>query len=89
MACIAREPARDSGGPGSLHVRDRLVARAADLEEGVVARHVAGGIELVVDGKKHILGEGDSFRFNSNRPHQFRNAGDRPAKAIWVNYREK
>lgn len=48
-----------------------------------------GGIELVVDGKKHILGEGDSFRFNSNRPHQFRNAGDRPAKAIWVNYREK
>lgn len=48
-----------------------------------------GGIELIVDGKKHILGEGDSFRFNSNRPHQFRNAGDRPAKALWVNYREK
>ncbi|MEP0276130.1 MAG: cupin domain-containing protein, partial [Nitratireductor sp.] len=48
-----------------------------------------GGIELIVDGKKHILGEGDSFRFNSNRPHQFRNPGDRPAKALWGNYREK
>lgn len=47
-----------------------------------------GGIELVVDGKKYILGEGDSFRFNSNRPHQFRNAGDKPARALWVNYRE-
>jgi transcriptional regulator with XRE-family HTH domain len=48
-----------------------------------------GGIELVVDGKKYILGEGDSFRFNSNSPHQFRNAADRPARALWVNYRDK
>jgi transcriptional regulator with XRE-family HTH domain len=48
-----------------------------------------GGLELFVEGRKFILGEGDSFRFNSNRPHQFRNAGDRTAKAVWVNFRDK
>src|SRR5690606_26581039 len=41
-------PANQASPAGSLHVGDRLVARAADLEEGVAARHVAGGIELVV-----------------------------------------
>ena len=46
MACVSAQPARDPGGARSLHVGDRLVARAADLEEGVVARDVAGGIEL-------------------------------------------
>lgn len=48
-----------------------------------------GGLELIVEGRKFILGEGDSFRFNSNRPHQFRNASDRTAKAVWVNFRDK
>lgn len=48
-----------------------------------------GGLELVVDGKKYILGEGDSFRFSSNRPHRFSNPGDRIAKALWVNFRDK
>lgn len=46
-----------------------------------------GGLELIVEGRKFILSEGDSFRFNSHRPHQFRNAGDRIAKAVWVNFR--
>jgi transcriptional regulator with XRE-family HTH domain len=46
-----------------------------------------GGLELIVDGRKYILGEGDSFRFASDRPHQFRNAGDRAARVVWVNAR--
>lgn len=48
-----------------------------------------GGLELVVDGRRYLLAEGDSFRFSSSRPHQFRNAGDRVAKALWVNFRDK
>jgi len=55
-------------------------------EAGLV---LEGGIELVVEGRKFILGEGDSFRFKSSRPHQFGNAGDRTARAIWVNFRKE
>ena len=47
---------------------------------------IQGGIELIVDGQKAILGEGDSFRFASSRQHQYRNAGSVVAKAIWVNF---
>lgn len=54
-------------------------------EAGLV---MEGGLELVVDGRKYVLGEGDSFRFKSSRPHQFSNAGDRVARALWVNFRE-
>ena len=74
---ITLQPGGHSGGQAYAHSGE---------EAGFI---MEGGIELIVDGKKHILGEGDSFRFNSNHPHQFRNAGDRSAKALWVNYREK
>lgn len=47
-----------------------------------------GGIELFVDGRKFVLGEGDTFRFASNRQHRYRNAGRVPAKVVWVLYRD-
>ncbi|WP_112324374.1 cupin domain-containing protein [Oceanibium sediminis] len=53
-------------------------------EAGVV---LEGGMELFVDGKRYVLGEGDSFRFASSRPHRYRNAGWKSAKIMWVNYR--
>jgi transcriptional regulator with XRE-family HTH domain len=54
-------------------------------EAGVV---LEGGMELFVDGKLYILGEGDSFRFASSRPHRYLNAGRKPARVMWVNYRD-
>jgi transcriptional regulator with XRE-family HTH domain len=54
-------------------------------EAGLV---LEGGIELYLDGRRHLLGEGDSFRFESDRPHRFVNAGGRQARVLWVNYRE-
>ena len=54
-------------------------------EAGVV---LEGGIELVVDGRKAILGKGDSFRFSSTLPHEYRNAGSGEAKAFWINFRD-
>ena len=54
-------------------------------EAGVV---LEGGLELFVDGKRHVLGEGDSFRFVSNRPHRYLNAGKKTAKVIWTLYRD-
>lgn len=53
-------------------------------EAGIV---IEGGLELIVDGRKYVLGEGDTFRFKSSRPHQFSNAGDRVTRALWVNFR--
>jgi Uncharacterized conserved protein, contains double-stranded beta-helix domain len=73
---ITLEPGGTSGGEPYAHSGE---------EAGYV---IEGGIELIVDGRKHILAEGDSFRFSSRRLHQFRNAGDRTARALWVNYRE-
>lgn len=55
-------------------------------EEGGVV--LEGGIELYVDGKRHVLGEGDSFRFASTRPHRYLNAGSKTARIIWALYRE-
>ncbi|RVT86524.1 cupin domain-containing protein [Rhodobacteraceae bacterium CCMM004] len=54
-------------------------------EAGVV---LEGGIELFVDAKRYVLGEGDSFRFASNRPHRYLNAGRKTAKVIWALYRQ-
>jgi len=54
-------------------------------EAGLV---LEGGLELVVDRQRYVLGAGDSFRFSSHRPHRFANAGNRPCKVLWVNYRE-
>jgi transcriptional regulator with XRE-family HTH domain len=47
-----------------------------------------GGLELYVDDHRWVLGPGDSFRFASGRPHRFVNAGPRPARVLWVNYRD-
>jgi len=54
-------------------------------EAGVV---LEGGMELFVDSKLYVLGEGDSFRFASSRPHRYLNAGRKSARVMWVNYRD-
>lgn len=48
-------------------------------EGGIV---IAGEIELTVEEQVHILKTGDSYLFDSRRPHRFRNVGDRPAELI-------
>ncbi len=54
------------------------------IEAGFV---LEGGLELEVDGRRHVLGEGDGCGFSSKRPHRFLNAGRRKTTVIWVNYR--
>lgn len=36
---------------------------------------VQGAIELVVDGRRELLGPGDAYYFDSSLPHSFKNAG--------------
>lgn len=55
--------------------------------KGVEAGYILeGGIELVVDGRREILGPGDSFFFESRLSHSYSNAGQVRLRAIWVNY---
>lgn len=43
---------------------------------------VEGRLELTVNGQVHVLESGDSYYFDSSRPHRFRNPFDAPAKLI-------
>lgn len=49
-------------------------------EEGGVV--ISGSLEIVVGGECRILGPGDAYYFDSNRPHRFRCVGDEPAICI-------
>jgi transcriptional regulator with XRE-family HTH domain len=42
-------------------------------EAGIV---IKGRLALEVDGARYELGKGDAYRFDSRKPHAFRNAGD-------------
>ena len=44
-----------------------------------------GAIELMVGEKTFRLSAGDSFVFNSELPHWYRNVGDERASIFWVN----
>ena len=46
---------------------------------------IEGELTLKVDGREFHLEAGDSFRFESRRPHRFANPTDRPAVVLWVN----
>ncbi|WP_137156003.1 MerR family transcriptional regulator [Rhizobium sp. FKL33] len=47
---------------------------------------LAGGLEIILDGDQFFeLGPGDSFYFESRRPHSWRNAVDGETVLIWVN----
>ena len=44
-----------------------------------------GRLLLVVDGREHLLDEGDSFHFPGGRPHRFANALAGVTRVIWIN----
>ncbi|TCK02280.1 cupin domain-containing protein [Marinobacterium mangrovicola] len=50
-------------------------------ECGVV---LEGRMELYVDGERYLLGEGDSFQFDSTLPHKFQNLAETPTRILWV-----
>ena len=43
-----------------------------------------GTQEFVYDGRSYVLGKGDSFCFDSSKPHFARSLGDGPAKVLVV-----
>lgn len=53
--------------------------------KGEEAGYVASGrLELTVEEKTYDLEKGDSFHFDSNRPHRYRNPGSEITTVIWA-----
>lgn len=50
-------------------------------EAGIV---MAGQLEITIDGKRFVLGQGDSFCFKSTLPHRYQNPGPTDAVVIWA-----
>jgi mannose-6-phosphate isomerase-like protein (cupin superfamily) len=48
-------------------------------EAGVVLK---GRLELTVDSEVYVLGPGDAYYFDNNRPHRFRNVGSGELLAV-------
>ncbi len=46
---------------------------------------LTGTLELSIDGEHYKLHAGDSFHFQSDSPHAFRNISDEETKVLWVN----
>jgi quercetin dioxygenase-like cupin family protein len=44
-----------------------------------------GEFELVVNGQRFHLREGDAFQFRSEVPHGYRNPGSTTARVLWIN----
>jgi DNA-binding transcriptional MerR regulator/quercetin dioxygenase-like cupin family protein len=46
---------------------------------------LSGALDIDLDGQAHRLRAGDSFYFESNTPHSWRNSGKTKTVVIWVN----
>lgn len=70
---VVLEPGADTGIDPYKHQGE---------EAGLV---LEGELKLTVDDETWRLGPGDSFRFESSRPHRFGNSGTVETKVVWVN----
>ncbi|MEA2703435.1 MAG: hypothetical protein QOD63_1380 [Actinomycetota bacterium] len=43
-----------------------------------------GSLRFEVDGRLYEVGTGDALHLRTDRPHRWENAGDVPARAVWV-----
>lgn len=46
---------------------------------------LSGDLEITLDGEEHRLKPGDSFYFESNMPHRWKNPGRKETVVLWVN----
>ena len=70
---------RPGGRTGAAH--DRPVHAPGSRETVTVQ---AGRLVLVIDGERHMLGDGDTVTFDADLPHHFENPSRRAATFIAV-----
>lgn len=73
-AMVTVAPGVDSGKTALAHAGEELVYL------------INGSLEFEIDGVFR-LEEGDTLHFRTDRPHRWRNVGQRPAKAVWISLR--
>jgi transcriptional regulator with XRE-family HTH domain len=81
------------GGQGAnLNVYLVILAPGADTGEEPYSHHgeeaglvLEGAMRLTVEDETWTLQTGDSFRFESSRPHRFASASDAETRVVWVN----
>lgn len=66
--------------PGAASSIDGAHTRHEGVEYGYI---LEGQLTLKIDFETYLLGQGDSFCFDSRRPHFYLNATDGVAKGIW------
>lgn len=76
---------------GTLQVMEIIMAPGGGSGEDAYAHEgeecgviLCGEAELFVEDKAYHLSEGDSFHFESQRPHRFRNIGNETCRIMWV-----
>jgi transcriptional regulator with XRE-family HTH domain len=72
---------------GSIHIVEPGGESGGFIEhKGEEVGYVLEGeLELIVDGTSYHLYPGDSFFFDSNLPHGYRNPGRVTTRVVWVN----
>ncbi|WP_092223697.1 helix-turn-helix domain-containing protein [Desulforhopalus singaporensis] len=68
--------------PGGDSNNEEKIVHPVGSEEFLMV--VKGEIEFEVAGETYIMEEGDSFYFNGNTPHRWRNSGDETAEVLFV-----
>jgi hypothetical protein len=66
--------------PSASSSMEGKMMRHAGLEYGVL---LEGRLTLRIDFDTYVLEPGDSFCFDSGRPHLYVNQSDQPARGIW------
>lgn len=72
---------------GSIHIVEPGGGSAGPIShEGEEVGYVLEGtFELILDEKVYTLHAGDSFFFESHRPHGYRNPGTVTTRVLWIN----
>lgn len=91
---IVKQLLTPDGPDAALNVFLIILAPGASTGDEPYSHHgeeaglvLDGAITLTVDARSWTLAAGDSFRFESSRPHRFANAGEAEARVVWVNAR--
>jgi transcriptional regulator with XRE-family HTH domain len=76
LSLHALAPGSATGGPGDPPIHEPGSRETAYVTEG--------RLELVCDGKRYEIGEGDAVTFDADLPHHFANSGRRRATFLAV-----